>query len=80
MTYYAKDCIQMFLIGAIPSMLFTQGLLCWAAICIARYYWIRMDWKEYESNTCKTKEEFEAKGIHMPNDYFDENGNFIFKL
>lgn len=79
MSYYAKDCIQMFLIGLIPSLFIKQGVWCWAAVCIGRYFWIKADWDKHEKNQCKTREEFEAKGYHLPEQYFDENGNYIKK-
>ena len=77
MSYYAKDCLFMFFIGLIPSMFFKQGVVCWAVICLARYWWIKDDWKKYDEQCCKTKEEFHAKGYYPPDNWFDEEGNYI---
>lgn len=77
MSYYAKDCLFLFFIGLIPSMFIKGGTISWAIICLTRYVIIKNDWKQHENNYCKTKEEFHAKGFYPPDNWFDENGNYI---
>lgn len=77
MSYYAKDCLFLFFIGLIPSLFIKQGVIAWAVICFVRYLWIRDDWKQQEKKYCHTKEEFHAQGYYPPDDWFDEDGNYI---
>jgi hypothetical protein len=76
MSYYAKDCLFLFFIGLIPSMLFNQGVACWFVICLTRYLIIRSKWTHQEKTRPKTKKDFEALGYKIRDDWFDENGNF----
>ena len=69
-----------FIIGllALPCLIFfKQGIWCWIIICLTRYLIVSSRNKEKQGDICKTKEEFHAKGFYPPEDYFDENGNFI---
>ena len=80
MSYYAKDCIFLFLIGLIPSLFVKGGVFAWAIICFSRYLWIKMKWDEMERSRPKTKEEWDKigkeKGFKISDHFFDEDGNF----
>lgn len=77
MSYYAKDCLFLFFIGLIPSLIVKGGPVAWGIICLTRYLLIRGEWKKRENQVCKTKAEFEARGFKPPDDWFDKNGNLI---
>lgn len=77
MTYYAKDCLFLFFIGLIPSLLVKGGVFAWALICLVKYLCAKSEWDEVEKNICRTKADFEARGIKIDDRFFDENGNYI---
>ena len=75
MSYYAKDCLFLFFIGLIPSLIVKGGPVAWGIICLTRYLLIKTKKDKFEKNLPQTKEEFEAMGIKLSDHLFDENGN-----
>lgn len=79
MSYYAKDCLFLFFIGLIPSLIVKGGPIAWGIICLTRYLLIKTKRDKFEKNLPQTKEEFDKRGkergYKVADHLFDENGN-----